>query len=145
MEVKRLFDYVRPQGITPTGEKLEELLLAYMDRLELERSQYHHLSQVSFNDPDAPTLPKPFVSSIKPVNFIVITDGAPTDDPESVIVSIARRLDAGHFPLMQVGIQFVQIGTAEDTAEALKAMDDELANVHGIRVSLSSIGRKERG
>ncbi|KAF8608938.1 hypothetical protein BDV93DRAFT_531191 [Ceratobasidium sp. AG-I] len=133
VEVKRLFDYIRPQGITPTGEKLEELLLAYMERLELERSQHQRVSQHTFNDPDAPAPPKPFTSSIRPVNFIVITDGAPTDDPESVIVSIARRLDAGHFPLMQVGIQFVQIGTAEDTAEALKEMDDELAKEHGVR------------
>ncbi|KAG9093793.1 hypothetical protein FRC07_011413 [Ceratobasidium sp. 392] len=111
VEVKRLFDYVRPNGITPTGQKLEELLLAYMARLEESPSD----------------------NLIKPVNFIVITDGAPTDDPESVIVAIARRLDAGHYPLMQVGIQFVQIGTAEDTAEALKELDDGLAQIHGIR------------
>ncbi|CAE6481172.1 unnamed protein product [Rhizoctonia solani] len=117
VEVKRLFDFVRPKGITPTGEKLEELLLAYMNRLEQAREQ----------DPEGE------FKSIKPVNFIVITDGAPTDDPESVIVSIARRLDAGHFPLMQVGIQFVQIGTAEDTAEALRELDDGLAHQHGIR------------
>ncbi|KAJ1304399.1 hypothetical protein OPQ81_005548 [Rhizoctonia solani] len=117
VEVKRLFDFVRPSGITPTGEKLEELLLAYMDRLERAREQ------------DAEGEYK----LIKPVNFIVITDGAPTDDPESVIVSIARRLDTGHFPLMQVGIQFVQIGTAEDTAEALRELDDGLAHQHGIR------------
>ncbi|KAG9103467.1 hypothetical protein FRC06_010575 [Ceratobasidium sp. 370] len=118
VEVKRLFDHVRPSGITPTGEKLEELLLAYMARLEESAHSAH--------SPNSPVL-------IKPVNFIVITDGAPTDDPESVIVSTARRLDAGHFPLMQVGIQFVQIGTAEDTAEALKELDDGLAQVHGIR------------
>ncbi|KAH7339433.1 hypothetical protein B0J17DRAFT_694634 [Rhizoctonia solani] len=117
VEVKRLFDYVHPNGITPTGEKLEELLLAYMDRLERAREQ----------DPEGE------FKRIKPVNFIVITDGAPTDDPESVIVSIARRLDEGHFPLMQVGIQFVQIGTAEDTAEALRELDDGLAHQHGIR------------
>lgn len=116
MEVKRLFDYVRPNGITPTGEKLEQLLLAYMHRLEVAREQ---------DEPE----------TIKPVNFIIITDGAPTDDPESVIVATARRLDAGHFPLMQVGIQFVQIGTAEDTAEALRELDDGLAHQHGIRVS----------
>ncbi|KAG8745204.1 hypothetical protein FRC10_008516 [Ceratobasidium sp. 414] len=118
VEVKRLFDHVRPNGITPTGEKLEELLLAYMARLEESAHSAH--------SPDSPVL-------VKPVNFIVITDGAPTDDPESVIVATARRLDAGHFPLMQVGIQFVQIGTAEDTAEALRELDDGLAQVHGIR------------
>jgi hypothetical protein len=89
-----------------------------MDRLERAREQ----------DPEGE------FKLIKPINFIVITDGAPTDDPESVIVSIARRLDVGHFPLMQVGIQFVQIGTAEDTAEALRELDDGLAHQHGIRV-----------
>jgi len=31
------------------------------------------------------------------------------DDPESVIVAIARRLDEGRFPISQVGIQFVQV------------------------------------
>ncbi|CAE6431781.1 unnamed protein product [Rhizoctonia solani] len=117
VEVKRLFDHVQPNGITPTGEKLEQLLLAYMDRLERAREQ----------DPEGE------FKLIKPINFIIITDGAPTDDPESVIVSIARRLDVGHFPLMQVGIQFVQIGTAEDTAEALRELDDGLAHQHGIR------------
>ncbi|CAE6474346.1 unnamed protein product [Rhizoctonia solani] len=39
VEVKRLFDFVSPNGITPTGEKLEELLLAYMNRLERAREQ----------------------------------------------------------------------------------------------------------
>ncbi|KAG8683307.1 hypothetical protein FRC09_016163, partial [Ceratobasidium sp. 395] len=121
VEVKRLFDYVRPAGITPTGQKLEELLLLYMVRLE------ESATSSPFSSADAlPVL-------IKPVNFIIITDGAPTDDPESVIVATARRLDEGHFPLMQVGIQFVQIGTAEDTAEALRELDDGLAQVHGIR------------
>ena len=38
---------------------------------------------------------------------MIITDGAATDDPESVIVSVAQRLDAGRFPLSQVGIQSV--------------------------------------
>lgn len=57
--------------------------------------------------------------AIKPVNYIVLTDGAPSeflfqcynkwstqhctaDDPESVITANARRLDARHFPLNQV-------------------------------------------
>jgi hypothetical protein len=46
---------------------------------------------------------------IKPVNFLVITDGAPSDDPETVIVAAARRLDAGNYPMSQVGIQFIQV------------------------------------
>jgi hypothetical protein len=49
------------------------------------------------------------MQQIKPVNFVVITDGAPTDDPETVIMTAARRLDQGRFPISQVGIQFVQV------------------------------------
>ncbi|KAK3357841.1 hypothetical protein B0T25DRAFT_567099 [Lasiosphaeria hispida] len=45
-------------------------------------------------------------SGVKSVNMIVITDGVPTDDPESVIVSIAKRVDKADAPPYQVGIQF---------------------------------------
>jgi len=112
--VNRLFKSVRPQGITPTGAKLEELLLDYLLRLEQ-------------------TLVEPTAPTVKPVNFIVITDGAPTDDPESVIMTAARRLDKNNFPLSQVGIQFVQIGTDPEATEALRELDDDLSAKHGIR------------
>jgi hypothetical protein len=105
-----------PEGITPIGAKLEELLLDYLIRLEQ-------------------TLVDPAAPGVKPVNFIVITDGAPTDDPESVIITAARRLDKNNFPLSQVGIQFVQIGADPDATEALRALDDELSGEHNIRVS----------
>lgn len=55
------------------------------------------------------------------------------DDPESVIVAAARRLDAGHFPVSQVGIQFVQIGDDPEATAALQELDDELARTHGVR------------
>ncbi|KAF8524753.1 hypothetical protein JB92DRAFT_2806465 [Gautieria morchelliformis] len=109
-DVRSLFDSVMPNGITPTGEKLEELLLDYLLKLE------------------APGETKP-----KPVNFVILTDGAPTDDPESVIVTAAKRLDAQHAPIAQVGIQFVQLGSDPQATEALQEMDDELANKHNIR------------
>jgi hypothetical protein len=32
------------------------------------------------------------------------------DDPESIIVSMARRLDRCNAPLAQLGLQFVQVG-----------------------------------
>ncbi|KAG8932094.1 COP9 signalosome (CSN) subunit [Tulasnella sp. 417] len=119
-EVKQLFDQTAPYGITPTGEKLEELLLDYLIRLEDAKT-----AQLN-GDVGA-------LKRVKPVSFLVITDGAATDDPESVIVQAARRLDEGRFPLSQVGIQFVQIGTDEDAAEALRVLDDDLATVHGVR------------
>jgi len=105
-----------PTGGTPIGDKLEELLLDYLLRLEQ-------------------TLVDPASPRVKPINFIVITDGAPTDDPESVITTAARRLDNNNFPLSQVGIQFVQIGTDPDATEALRELDDELSGKHNVRVS----------
>lgn len=61
------------------------------------------------------------------------------DDPESVILTTARRLDAQHFPLSQVGIQFVQIGNEAGAAQALQELDDDLAAAHGVRVNMPLI------
>ncbi|PVF96352.1 hypothetical protein CPB86DRAFT_787101 [Serendipita vermifera] len=119
-EVNSLFNRVEPDGITPTGEKLEELLLDYLLKLE------DAYAQAAAGDPTAK-------NAVKPANFLVITDGAPTDDPETVIVQAARRLDAGKFPLNQVGIQFIQIGNDPSATEALQELDDDLAARHGIR------------
>jgi hypothetical protein len=63
--VKRLFDNVVPQGITPIGEKLESLLLEYLGKLEAAKGL------ADAGDPSV-------LKSIKPVNYIVITDGAPS-------------------------------------------------------------------
>jgi hypothetical protein len=98
--VEELFAQIRPRGVTPIGEKLEELLRAYLSRLEAAHDSGN-------------------IKAIKPVSYLVITDGAPSsyleylfystrlsrssaDDPESVIVQAARRLDARHFPITQV-------------------------------------------
>lgn len=51
------------------------------------------------------------------------------------IVSLARRLDRGNYPLAQVGIQFVQIGNDDAATEFLKQLDDDLSGVFGVRVS----------
>jgi len=115
--VQRLFDSVRPNGHTPIGERLEELLLYYLNQLDEVKAK---------SDDKGMRL-------IKPVNYIVITDGAPTDDPEEVIVTAARRLDNGHFPLTQVGIQFVQIGNSPRASAFLEELDNSLAERHGIR------------
>jgi len=125
-EVKRLFDRITPDGITPTGERLEELLLDYLLRLEDAKAA----KEAGDEGP---------AKRIKPVNFLVITDGEPTDDPESVIVQAARRLDIGNFPLSQVGIQFVQIGNDAGATEALKQLDDDLSESHGVRDMVDTV------
>ena len=66
--VRRLFDTVRPEGPTPIGEKLENLLLYYMDNLEKAKAR-------------ADEGDHSLIRMIKPVNYIIITDGAPSKPP----------------------------------------------------------------
>jgi hypothetical protein len=42
----------------------------------------------------------------KPMNLIVLTDGVPSDDVESVLLSAAKKLDRLDAPPFQVGVQF---------------------------------------
>lgn len=57
--VLQLFDQVKPGGATPIGDRLEELLMDYMEELERVKTLQA-------------------VRNIKPLNIIVITDGAPS-------------------------------------------------------------------
>ncbi|KAM0553831.1 hypothetical protein ACHAPJ_007177 [Fusarium lateritium] len=110
-QVQRLFDSVRPSGSTPTGARLHSILKPYVS----------HVSRRPDN-----------LDSTKPVNIIVITDGCPTDDPESIIVHHAKKLDQIEAPPHQVGIQFFQVGNERGAAKALRELDDDLAE-QGIR------------
>ncbi|CAD6932132.1 unnamed protein product [Tilletia controversa] len=119
--VRALFDSVDPQGPTPTGERLEMLMLEYWEKLDTyaERKKRGALT--------------PGESPPKKVNYIIITDGRPTDEPSDVIVNCARRLDEGRYPLAQIGIQFLQVGNDPEATRALKELDDELSSVHKVR------------
>ncbi|TFK55409.1 hypothetical protein OE88DRAFT_1651714 [Heliocybe sulcata] len=119
--VQRLFDTMRPYGATPIGERLELLLLDYLEKLEKAKDQHEQTGD------------RAALTGIKPVNYIVITDGAATDDVEGPIVDAARRLDARHFPLNQVGIQFVQIGNFRQATRFLDELDDTLSAANGVR------------
>ncbi|KAH8118411.1 hypothetical protein DFH11DRAFT_1502555 [Phellopilus nigrolimitatus] len=123
--VKRQFDSVQPQGISLIAQKLEELLHEYLSELDAAKQD--------INRGDLRALQR-----VKPVNYIIITDGVPTDDPETVIVQAARRLDNGNFPVSQVGIQFVQVGNDPRATEALRELDDELSQEYGIRDMVDS-------
>jgi len=109
-KVEALFRSVKPHGRTPLGTRLTSLLEEYYKRLE--------------SNPQ----------STKPVNFIVITDGAPTDNDETErgIIKYAKALDAKNARVAQMGIQFVQIGDDPDATAFLKKLDDDLPR-HGIR------------
>ncbi|KAK0467794.1 uncharacterized protein EV420DRAFT_1616619 [Desarmillaria tabescens] len=112
-EVRTLLSSVRPKGVTPIGGRLDDLLGDYLHLLESKT--YEELKQ------------------IKHRNYIVITDGQATDDPATVIASVAQRLDRGYFPQTQVGIQFIQIGNSSKSARYLRELDDDLRNQYGIR------------
>lgn len=115
--VQDIFKSVRPLGGTPTGTRLNHILKPYLSSVEesIERRAHGH---------DAP---------VKPLNIIVITDGVPSDDVESVIVQAAKRLDALNAEPWQVGIQFFQVGREPEAAEDLRDLDDALSGEHGIR------------
>ncbi|KAL1628405.1 hypothetical protein SLS54_001978 [Diplodia seriata] len=105
--VTEIFTTVRPQGGTPTGQRLNQILKPYLQRVAV--------------DPD----------NTKPLNIIVITDGEPSDDVESVIINAAKKLDKCDAPAWQVGIQFFQVGREPGAKEHLKQLDDELAELSG--------------
>ncbi|WWC95787.1 hypothetical protein V866_002653 [Kwoniella sp. B9012] len=123
-QVMQLFEAVKPSGATPTGQRLENILREYM--ISLERG--NRTSGMFSKNP-----------GVKPMNLIVITDGAPTDDPESVIITFAKRLDKGEFPLSQVGIQFLQVGDDPSAKEALQELDDGLSDKHDIRDMVDTV------
>lgn len=108
--VNSIFEDVQPRGQTPTGMRLQSILKPYVAQL----------STVSDMD------------DIRPVNIIVITDGCPSDDPESVIVQHAKKLDKLEAPPYQAGIQFFQVGNSCGARDALRELDDDLAD-QGVR------------
>ncbi|KAL9607319.1 MAG: hypothetical protein Q9167_007761 [Letrouitia subvulpina] len=114
--VQAVFDNVNPMGATPTGTRLNAIMKPYLRTCESK-------------GPEA----------VKPLNIIVITDGMPTDDPESVIIAAARKLDQLEAPAWQVGIQFFQVGNELGAAEALKELDDGLAEMGNVRDMVDTV------
>ncbi|KAM0347885.1 hypothetical protein ACHAP4_011148 [Fusarium culmorum] len=110
-QVKHLFKSVQPCGSTPTGVRLDSILRPYVS----------HIARGPDN-----------IDSTKPINIIMITDGCPTDDPESIIVHHAKKLDQIEALPHQVGIQFFQVGNELGATKALRQLDDDLAK-RGIR------------
>jgi uncharacterized protein YegL len=121
-DVERLFAGVKPSGATPTGRRLDVLMVEYKKELEAARKRGK---------------PAP-----KPLNIIIITDGVPTDDPEAPIVRFAKYLDQYDFPLSQFGIQMFQIGNDSSAREALEELDDALQNRYQIRDIVDTIPYK---
>ncbi|KUI67370.1 hypothetical protein VM1G_03487 [Cytospora mali] len=129
--VERIFTTVRPGGMTPTGTRLNHILKAYL-------RHYEAAVERAGGDPDA--------TDVKPINLIMITDGVPSDDPESVLLSVAQKLDRLEAPPHQVGVQFFQVGNEAGAAEALRALDDDLADLGGgVRDMVDTVTFNVRG
>lgn len=102
-QVEAIFNKVQPRGGTPTGTKLNTIIKPYLREIEAKG-----------------------IDNKKPLNIIVITDGVPSDDPESVILAACKKLDKWDAPSHQIGIQFFQVGNEPGAAESLRELDDEL-------------------
>ncbi|KAL8704754.1 MAG: hypothetical protein Q9201_002101 [Fulgogasparrea decipioides] len=114
--VQQIFNSVRPRGGTPTGCRLDAILRPYLKQCETRGPE-----------------------NCKPINIIVITDGVPTDDVESPIIAAAKKLDKLDAPAWQVGIQFFQVGEERGAAEALKELDDQLAEIGDVRDMVDTV------
>ncbi|KAL4880984.1 hypothetical protein BJY04DRAFT_190553 [Aspergillus karnatakaensis] len=130
--VREIFKSVNPNGATPVGTRLHNILSPYMRELAQLTSQGRE-------------------SELKPLNIIVITDGVFTDDAETVIVNVARQLDKPSMQAVpwQVGIQFFQVGDDQQAQKYLQSLDDELVrrrSCDGIRDIVDTVPwRGEKG
>ena len=105
-EIGEVFDSVIPRSgtYTLTGHKISDILDGYMSTLRYYRD-------------------------LMPLNLLVITAGR-TDDEATLIVGIEDHLSQvieQGFPAHQLGIEFVQVGTAGREARQLKTILNEVA------------------
>lgn len=95
---------VTPNGNTPTGTRVKKILNDHIDKLEAAKNT------------DA-------YGKIKPLDLIVITDGAPNDPPEfeltKMLVEAAARIKNNRYHPNSMGVQFVQIGNDPGAAQSL--------------------------
>jgi uncharacterized protein YegL len=103
-DIVKIFQTVRPIGVTPTGRRLEEILKTYL--------QHYRKSP----------------GTIKPTKVIIITDGEPSSGPdvESVIFMAAKTLDEVDAPACQLAIHFFLVGNATSVKEDFERLHNNL-------------------
>ncbi|PNS17405.1 Lysophospholipase 1 [Sphaceloma murrayae] len=130
--VNEIFSSVEPFGGTPTGQRLDGILREYLSRYEKStkrRSRRGSPDSAAGGGPGGGSRSSSRQAAVKPLNVIVITDGVPTDDLESPLVSAAKKLDKLDAPAWQVGVQFFQVGEDASAADALRGLDDGLSEI----------------
>lgn len=108
--VRNIFNARSPALSTPTGKRLGDIMRTYVNCYEMRQ-----------NEGKGPP---------KPLNIIVITDGAANDQQElrEVVVREAERLDSLSAPYHQLGVQFFQVGKDQGAAKCLHQLDDDLVS-----------------
>lgn len=157
--VKGIFDKVSPDGTTPTGKRLEDIIRPYLKKITAVAAAERRRRHVAVGEGETTTMttttaaeedPKAIKASsiVKPLNIIVITDGCPSDEKhlESVIVNTARELDSldPPAPAWQIGIQFFQVGKDQRATESLMGLDDKLKDKYKIRDMVDTVPWKSR-
>ena len=99
---------VRPQGGTSTGIRMHNIMKPYLAKLETEMAAGKEM---------------------KPFDLIVLTDGMPSDDVESVLISPAKKLDKLNALPYQVSVQSFQVGNEEGAGEAPEELDNGLSEL----------------
>jgi len=105
--VQQAFDSDYPSNGTPTGQRVNDILDAYMCCLRHYRN-------------------------LLPLNLIVITDGEANDEHilhwtiEHHVTKIVHR----GFPAHQFGIEFVQVGDCEHATRHLEKLEEEVSRHH---------------
>ncbi|EIW76365.1 hypothetical protein CONPUDRAFT_158389 [Coniophora puteana RWD-64-598 SS2] len=119
-QVRKIFDRVVPTSNTLLGMVMHRHLKNYVNKIESDLQT----RRCALDD-----------SGVKPVNYIIITDGMPSDpeELENAIVKCAQWLDKHEQPLNQLGIQFVQVGNSGSAAEYLEHLDTALKTEYNIR------------
>lgn len=96
------------QGGTPTSTRIYNILKPYLAKLETEIAARKEM---------------------KPLNLIVLTDGVPSDDVESVLLSATKKLNKLDGTPFQASVQFFQVGNEEGAKEALEELDDGISEL----------------
>lgn len=102
-QIAEAFDTVQPYGSTNMGRKLQQIALTYFEDFDPVKT--------------------------KPLNVIAITDGEFTDDVESVVKWIVKKLDEKDALPNSFAVQFVQIGADPKAKRHLEYLDDKLDNL----------------